>query len=175
VAKPLRASELLELLSNRLALVETCSAALHTLGDDPKVGPISQALALSTALLCNAHESVGLYVQGGAVVNTCLLPAIVRRPPLVPSPLAQPEELPHDLFAVVNNRRVVFGRVLETVHDAQVLMTAAAERQARRIASHRQRNVSLLLWNGGATIRLGDTTALYQIYASSPLAMLEAS
>jgi hypothetical protein len=61
--KPLKADELLELLSSRLALVETASVALKTLDDDPDVGPISQALAQAAVMLGHAHESVGHFVQ----------------------------------------------------------------------------------------------------------------
>jgi hypothetical protein len=61
--RPLKADELLELLSSRLALVETCSVALRSLDEDPDVGSISQALAHAAVLLGQAHESVGLFIQ----------------------------------------------------------------------------------------------------------------
>jgi hypothetical protein len=61
---PMAREELLEILSKRLALVETCAAALHTIEDDPQVGPVSQALDQATELLGKAHEAVGHFVQG---------------------------------------------------------------------------------------------------------------
>lgn len=62
---PIDRAKLLELLSRRLALVETCAAALQLIDDMPEVGPIAQALEQAAELLEKAHEEAGLCIQQG--------------------------------------------------------------------------------------------------------------
>ena len=56
--------DVVELLSNRLALVETAGLALREYEEQPGVGSICTALEQALDLLGRAHEAVNLYLQG---------------------------------------------------------------------------------------------------------------
>ena len=55
--------DVVECLSNRLALVETVALALREFEAHPGVGPICTALEQSVELLGRAHAAVNLYLQ----------------------------------------------------------------------------------------------------------------
>ncbi|MEJ1962936.1 MAG: hypothetical protein WDO56_15865 [Gammaproteobacteria bacterium] len=57
--------DVVECLSNRLALVETVSLAMREFEDHPGVGPICTALEQAVDLLGRAHSAVNLYLQRG--------------------------------------------------------------------------------------------------------------